>query len=538
MSKILIVDDKKDNVTAISAILKMERPHIDIITAYSGQDGIMKAQHEAPDVVVLDIHMPGMDGFEVCTRLKTDDSTKHIPILFLTARRTSPRDRVKGLELGGDAFLTKPVDQGELIAQISVLLRMKQAEDALRDENIHLAQRIAERTRTLEESEERYRSLIHTASDAIICADEKSVITVWNNAAVKMFGYETEEAIGKKLHDLIVPKRFHNQSWFGLDQFRKSDTGADFGRTLEVIGRRKNGEEFPIELSVSKYHSGDSLHVTGILRDLTERKALEEELVSAKEKAERADKLKDAFIANVSHEVRTPLNIILGFTDLIQTQFGDLLPPSVDEYFTSIQDSGQRLMKTVDSILNIARFEAGDFKISPKEFNLSDFLSRMVNEYKHLAENKRLDLAFINECGNVSILADSYCFSQALGNLLDNAIKFTLQGSVHVHLYFDQKANPCIDVKDTGIGISGEYMKRIYEPYTQEEFGYSRPFEGIGLGLALVKRYLDLHGASISVNSRKGAGTTFTIKDLPVTMNAGKNQQLPHSETMANGEIL
>jgi len=536
MATILIIDDKRDNITAISAILKIERPDIEIVAAYSGQEGITKARADSPDVIVLDIHMPGMDGFEVCTRLKSDNSTKHIPILFLTARRTSPRDRVKGLELGGDAFLTKPVDQGELIAQISVLLRMKRAEDVLRTENIHLTQKLTKQERTLEESEERYRSLIHTASDAIICTDQAGIITVWNNAAVNMFGYAAEEAIGKELHELIVPERFRQRALTGLKQFQESGSGMIFGKTIEVTGLRKNGTEFPVELSVSKHYSGNSLHLTGILRDLTERKTLEKELISSKEKAEMAEKLKDAFIANVSHEVRTPLNIILGFTDLIQNQFGDLLPPSADEYFTSIQDAGERLMKTVDSILNIARFESGDFKISPTEFSLSDFLTRIVNEYKHFADKKNLDLTFTNQCGNVHVLADSYCFSQALGNLLDNAIKFTPRGSVQVHLYYDLEEKPCIDVKDTGIGISREYMDKLYEPYTQEEFGYSRRFEGIGLGLALVKRYLDLHGASISVNSRKGAGTTFTIKDFQTIKDEKRSQQLPHSEAMVNGE--
>jgi len=163
MSKILAIDDKMDNLVSLSALLNNLMPDCTVITAQSGMEGIEKAKVELPDSIMLDVKMPDMDGFETCRRLKSDERTKHIPVIMITAIKTDPQSRVKGLEIGADAFLAKPIDPYELVSQVKVALRIKRAEDALRAERDSLERLVGERTAALKEKEARFRSLVDTS---------------------------------------------------------------------------------------------------------------------------------------------------------------------------------------------------------------------------------------------------------------------------------------------------------------------------------------------------------------------------------------
>ena len=209
--------------------------------------------------------------------------------------------------------------------------------------------------------------------------------------------------------------------------------------------------------------------------------------------------------------MRTPLNIILGYTGLI----GEVLRDRGDEieqgYYESVHRGAQRLQRTVDMILSISRLQVGDIRLEERPLELPQLLQNIVDDYRPLAEESGLSLAFEREVGDVTVVADEYCLLQTMQNLLDNAVKYTQQGGVTVHLSRDGDGTVRIAVRDTGIGISEEYLPQLFEPYTQEESGYSRSFEGIGLGMSLVKKYTELLHATLDIQSVKNEGTTVSL---------------------------
>ncbi len=237
-----------------------------------------------------------------------------------------------------------------------------------------------------------------------------------------------------------------------------------------------------------------------------------EDLLNAKELAEQSNKLKDTFMANISHEIRTPLNGILGMTSLIKDSVSNYLKEDEEEYFTSIERSSQRIIRTVDMILNYSSLQVGSFPFHPCEVELSNICMNLIGELGPAARKKSIDISFFNRYENpVIIFGDDFSISQAISNLIDNAIKFTNKGHVIIDLYKNSNNEIILDFIDSGIGINRENLDFIFRPYVQEDMGYGRAYEGVGLGLTLVKEYLSLNKANISLKSEKGKGTTFTV---------------------------
>jgi len=212
----------------------------------------------------------------------------------------------------------------------------------------------------------------------------------------------------------------------------------------------------------------------------------------------------------ISHEIRTPLNSILGFSDLFKLRYTDLVREKDRVIFDYINESSARLMHTVDSILNISMLTAGTISVHKGIINLEHLVSMTVNNLKLAAEKKDLSLQFINTASQVEIFADKNCISSAIVNLTDNAIKYTNEGGVELKLE-RIKGHATLSISDTGIGISDDYKQRIYEPYTQESEGFTKNFQGVGLGLALTKRYLELNDVKLKLVSKKDVGSIFKL---------------------------
>jgi signal transduction histidine kinase/ligand-binding sensor domain-containing protein len=250
-----------------------------------------------------------------------------------------------------------------------------------------------------------------------------------------------------------------------------------------------------------------------LLIENAERQKAELEMKKAKEIAENADRLKSEFLAQMSHEIRTPINAILSFSGLIREDVAEYLSSEMKEGFSIIDRASKRLIRTVDLILNMSLLQTDSFELNFQGVDLYEkILKKKIQEYSILAEEKGIEFKVIKETDNCTIYSDEAILDQIFDNLLNNAVKFTKQGVIGVHIFNDNSSTLTVEIYDTGIGISGEYVSNLFKPFSQEDGGYTRRFEGNGLGLALTKKYCDLTNIKIDVKSQKGSGTKVTLK--------------------------
>ncbi|MBU1098841.1 MAG: hypothetical protein KKA84_00440 [Bacteroidetes bacterium] len=227
---------------------------------------------------------------------------------------------------------------------------------------------------------------------------------------------------------------------------------------------------------------------------------------------EKADRLKSEFLAQMSHEIRSPINVILSFSNLIRSELEDKVSVELVESFNSISIAGSRIIRTIDLILNMSEIQTGTYDFKPRNIDLhNDILQSLHDEFSQHAKSKNIKLILTKEIDNSIIYGDEYTITQIFANLIDNAIKYTERGSIRINIFSNFEKKILVEIHDTGKGMKAEYLPHIFSPFTQEEQGYTREFEGNGLGLALVKKYCDINNASVSVESTVGLGSTFTI---------------------------
>jgi len=365
----------------------------------------------------------------------------------------------------------------------------------------------------LKQSEERYRTVADSAVDAIITLDSSGLIVGWNKAAEKLFGYTEKEMAGEPV-TLIMPEEYRPLHQEGFYRLQHTGDSRITGKTVELKGKRKNGEEFPVELSLASWTTDDGRFFTGIIRDITTRKNTEQELLKAKEKAEESDKLKSAFLANMSHEIRTPMNGIIGFVQLLEDP--DITADERDSFIEIIKASSNRLLQVITDIVDISKIEAGQEEVTLSEVNIHNLAHEILAFYKPKANAKELTLELISNLDSQvrTIVSDPVKLRQAVSHLVDNALKFTSRGGVVLEIGIKNQILTC-KVIDTGIGIAPELHERIFDRFRQEETDIARKFGGTGLGLALAKSYIEMLEGTIWLTSDHGKGSTFVI-EVPV----------------------
>jgi len=280
----------------------------------------------------------------------------------------------------------------------------------------------------------------------------------------------------------------------------------------EKILLKKEGKEISVIVkSVSVLdEQGKVKHYVMQMLDISRIKQVQHELVEALKKAEESDRLKSAFLAQMSHEIRTPLNVILTSIPLLADEVS-----SDDEdikiIFDSVKSAGKRLQRTIDMILNMSSVQSGNYKPTYESFDIVSDIQKMVNEFKSLVDDKGLTLKFTHSEAESFITADRYTVNQVFQNLINNAIKYTLKGYVEVYVKNLKDKKIKVEIRDSGIGMSQDYLHKMFTPFSQEDVGHKREFEGNGLGLALVKKYLELNRAEITVESEKNIGSVFSV---------------------------
>ncbi|MFA6570893.1 MAG: ATP-binding protein, partial [Bacteroidota bacterium] len=279
----------------------------------------------------------------------------------------------------------------------------------------------------------------------------------------------------------------------------------------------KDGKLIDVEGSTDPIldDNGEIIGFLGIQKDNTERKKYEEGLKEAKEQAEELSRLKSSFLANMSHELRTPMIGILGFSELLIDE-KDI--NTVNDYANMINESGKRLMSTLNSILDLSRIESGELKLNLKYLDVCEVMNNLVDLYSVSAKNKNLNLSFNSPIQSIMLSTDSQALTSIFGNIISNAVKYTEKGSIEISMekeIINDKDWLVTIVSDTGIGIDSSNIDIIFKEFRQVSEGIDRNFEGSGLGLTITKKYVDLLGGTITVDSKIGKGTTFIIK-LPI----------------------
>lgn len=379
-----------------------------------------------------------------------------------------------------------------------------------------MAQQLAERGQRISESEARLRSITDSAQDAILMMDPAGAISFWNPAAEKILGYRADEALGKNLHELLAPACYQAAHHASIDLFRQTGEGAVVGRTVELAARRKDGQQLQVSLSLSAVLLKGGWHAVGILRDITELKRYQEELVQARHAADAANRAKSEFLANMSHEIRTPMNGVIGMTQLLR-----FTQPTAEqaEYLDNLELSCENLLMLINDILDLSKIEAGKLELESADFSLRSSIQEVVANQSSRITLKGLQIATeIQDQVPELIRGDCLRFKQVLLNLLGNAIKFTESGtiSIAVSLIAGREAVDTLRlmVRDTGIGMDAETLQRIFNPFEQADNSTTRIYGGTGLGLAICRRLVGMMGGKIWAESVAGQGATFYV-ELP-----------------------
>jgi PAS domain S-box-containing protein len=361
------------------------------------------------------------------------------------------------------------------------------------------------------QSESKYKSIFDLSPEVIILMDNKGKILDLNNRALELIGFRADEIIGLSILEFL-PLDFRSKTKV-MKNFAMRMIGKEV-EPYELTFVAKNGDKLTgiVRAKAIRNSEGKIFRNVAVISDITGIKSHERELILAKEKAERSSKLKSEFLAQMSHEIRTPINALVSFASLIEEQLSEHLDEDLESSFKIMHGAGGRIIRTVDLMLNMADLQSGSYEIRPIELELyNKILVNLHNEMISDAKKKGLELALIRQSENTVIHADEFSVLNIFKILIENAIKYTEEGRIEIILSRDKQNNVVVKIVDTGIGMSNDYLSDMFSPFSQEEQGYSRSYEGNGLGLALVKKYCELNNADITVKSEKGVGSIFKI---------------------------
>ena len=523
--KILMVDDKSENLFALEVMLSNETYLC--VKASSGLEALkILRRDEGFAIILMDVQMPLMDGFETVELIRQNEKLKLIPIIFLTASMDTPINVFKGYQAGAVDYMIKPISPEILRAKVAVFvdLYLKTHELMVQKEQLKALNRDV----LAHESLSKYSlSLIEASHDPLFAIGVNGKITDLNNASVKITGVTREKLIGTDFCDYFTDPPKATQLY--QEVFLKGFV-ADYPLIM-LDGQLKN---VLINGSVFKDDQENVLGVVVVARDVTLQKKTEAELMEAKLLAEKATliaekakgkaesatliaenavKSKQQFLSNMSHEIRTPMNAIIGFTKVVLKTD---LTAKQKEYLTAIKTSGDALIVLINDILDLAKVDAGKMTFEQTPFKLSMSISAMIHLFETKIQERNLKLVTHYDKNIPQVLVgDPVRLHQIILNLVSNAVKFTPKGKITVSVNLlsedNEKATVEFAVTDTGIGIQENKIPTIFENFQQATSGTSRLYGGTGLGLAIVKQLVQSQGGTIHVKSKVDEGSTFSF---------------------------
>ncbi|MEO8562782.1 MAG: ATP-binding protein [bacterium] len=534
--EILIVDDRAENLLALEAIL--EPLNQTLVRAHSGDEALRKLLLHDFAVILLDVQMPGINGFETARLIKSRERTKYIPIIFLTAISKDEEYVFEGYSVGAVDYLAKPLQPDILRSKVNVYidLYLKQKQLSMQQDLLRASEvRELELKHKLEltESEARFSEIVASAMDAIIAFDADGRMSLFNAAAERMFGTEAGDAIEYNVRRFF-PEPLQEDV---LDRICRISAGSEDGSTpsaaehiLSFTGARASGEQFPIEATASCLDVRGKRTYTLIVRDISERKraeealqeqaetlaramidlrALNDELADRQAELERAMAARSRFYASMSHELRTPINAVLGYSTLLLENIYGPLNEKQAEGITRTHKAAKHLLELVNDVLDLSKIEAGKIDLRLQPVNFPALLEDLFVTVRPLADQYGSELTLDHQGEPLKVISDPRRLRQILLNLLSNAIKFGKAKPIRVLSQPQPDGAIVLEVSDEGEGIASGDQEKIFDEFVQ--LGKTQLTEGTGLGLPISRRLAEMLHAELEVLSEIGKGSTFRL---------------------------
>jgi PAS domain S-box-containing protein len=518
-SLILNVDDTASSRYTKTRILRQAGYRV--VEAATGAEALRAVREESPGLVLCDVNLPDMSGIEVTRTIKSDPLTRSLPVVQISATFVTPHDQLVGLEGGAEIYLTEPIEPLELTTVVKVLLRLHSTE------------------RGLVQSEARWRSFVESnIIGVVICRLDRIVEA--NDAFLQMLGYTQE--------DLKDP----GLSWPTITSPESIERSEAAKRELRLRGNiapfekeylRKDGSRVWAVVGAATISETDDRWMSFVM-DISDRKhaTLEREAAwqrehAARTQAEDATRLKDEFLANLSHELRTPMNAIIGWTHLLKS--GRLDESQRVRAMESIDRGARSQAKLIEDLLDVSRIVSGKLSLTMTPVDLRAVLSAALDSQRPAAQAKGVNLELAGDSADVAVIGDVGRLQQVFLNILTNAVKFTPSGG-RVRVTLDRSAeSACVMVDDTGEGIAPEFLPYVFDRFRQADGTSTRNHMGLGLGLAIVKHVVEMHGGSVKAESAGlGQGARFTVV-LPLAGSLeGKPPRGPLADRMPGSYAL
>ncbi|ABR36593.1 ATP-binding protein [Clostridium beijerinckii] len=526
---ILLIDDELANLEALTRLLEEE---YDVIKAENGFEALNILKDESCskkiNLIISDQRMPGMTGVEL---LKQTISIVPNAIRIILTGFMDVKDIIDSINEGHIyKFLLKPLEADELLISVKRALETYE----LKMKNIKLIDELKQTNKKLKKSEVYLSTIFNSVSDAILIHDFNGIIVNVNDTANRLYGYLHDELIGMSIKDIISKNSpyIYDDILKLINDRKKNKINTPV--TLEAISIDKNHKEFWVESNSRAIIFNEQKAIIATVRDITERKNTE---LKSKEEALELEKLRTEFFANISHELRTPLNIILGVIQILRRDLLDKEKPiDKGKIINNIDIERQncfRLLRLINNLIDSTKLDAGHFEIDMINCNIVSVVEEITLSVAGYIINNNINLIFDTDVEEKIIACDPDKIERIMLNLLSNCIKFTDDdGSIFVNI-FDGEEYITLSVEDTGIGIPEEKVEIIFDRFRQVDKSFTRNYEGSGIGLSLVKSLVEMHDGTISVESKYGVGTKFTIK-LPVKVLNKSKERVNISNNIIN----
>lgn len=526
---ILLIDDELANLEALTRLLEEE---YDVIKAENGFEALNILKDESCskkiNLIISDQRMPGMTGVEL---LKQTISIVPNAIRIILTGFMDVKDIIDSINEGHIyKFLLKPLEADELLISVKRALETYE----LKMKNIKLIDELKQTNKKLKKSEVYLSTIFNSVSDAILIHDFNGIIVNVNDTANRLYGYLHDELIGMSIKDIISKNSpyIYDDILKLINDRKKNKINTPV--TLEAISIDKNHKEFWVESNSRAIIFNEQKAIIATVRDITERKNTE---LKSKEEALELEKLRTEFFANISHELRTPLNIILGVIQILRRDLLDKEKPiDKGKIINNIDIERQncfRLLRLINNLIDSTKLDAGHFQIDMINCNIVSVIEEITLSVASYISNNNINLIFDTDVEEKIIACDPDKIERIMLNLLSNCIKFTDDnGSIFVNI-FDGEEYITLSVEDTGIGIPEEKVDIIFDRFRQVDKSFTRNYEGSGIGLSLVKSLVEMHDGTISVESKYGVGTKFTIK-LPVKVLNKSKERVNISNNIIN----